>query len=236
MKTSRQRLLDYIRTHRLATASEISRAMRMTEANARHHLEVLKEQGLVEAVGQRPQPGKGRPSLVYGLSASALGHNLDSLSSALLAEIENLPAPQRQAAYQRLAARMACAHMPVPTSTVQPSPLQPSKLTKPSLTGQLYKTIRRLNELHYQAHWEAHVDAPRIILAHCPYIALLHQHPQICQLDACLLETLLESPVKQLARLTPDAKDLTQCVFQLTHYSSAIHQVSQQQSENFAIQ
>ena len=226
MKTSRQRLLDYIRTHRLVTVSEISWTMHMTVANARHHLDVLKEQGLVEVMGQRPHPGKGRPSLVYGLSTSALGHNLDALSSALLAEIENLPTPQRQAAYQRLAARIVSAGSSASPKTVQSFPSPTSKSTKPSLTGQLYETIRCLNELHYLAHWEAHVDAPRIILAHCPYTALLQQHPQVCQLDACLLEKLLGTPVLQLSRLAPDAKGVTQCVFQIAQYSSAIYQVS----------
>ena len=69
MVTSRQRLHDYLEQHGPVTIQEITRAMHMTAANARHHLNILIEQGVVEGVGERAAQGKGRPSLLYALAS-----------------------------------------------------------------------------------------------------------------------------------------------------------------------
>jgi predicted ArsR family transcriptional regulator len=62
VKTSRQKILDYFRMHPIASAGELSRAMLMTPANARHHLNILVEQGALVQVGERaPAKGRGRP-------------------------------------------------------------------------------------------------------------------------------------------------------------------------------
>lgn len=214
MKTSRLRLLDYIRDRRLVTTAEISKAFRMTQANARHHLEVLRELGLVEVVGQRSQKGKGRPAWLYGLSERTLGHNLDNLTNALLAEISR--ESDLRATLQRIAYRMTSASDPVINdATGQPVPtMSPGKR---SLTHQLYEVIQRLNNWNYQARWEAHTEAPHIVLGHCPYAAILPEHPELCQLDANLLEILIGAPVSQTSKQVPDSQGIPQCVFHLLH-------------------
>ena len=73
MKTVRERILEYIRSHRAVTVAELSQAFQMTPANARHHLATLLEQGLLQVVADRPASGKGRPAHIYAISEQASG-------------------------------------------------------------------------------------------------------------------------------------------------------------------
>src|SRR5512143_293414 len=141
MKTSRERLLDYLNMHHPLTAIEVSQALRMTEANARHHLGILKSQGLVEVIGKRPATGKGRPLLLYSPSEQALGDNLSGLAEALLEELlADKPEMERKEALRRVARRISVQE----SST----PAQPANLTQ-----RLFSTIQQLNDWHYQARW-----------------------------------------------------------------------------------
>ena len=175
----------------------------MTPANARHHLAILEEQGLVEVAGQRSEKTRGRPAQLYRLSEQAIGDNLDQLASALLHElISGVTADERKEILQRVANRMRGDPI-----------LEDAQKPAAQLAQRLYQAIQRLNELKYQARWEAHSDGPRVVLGHCPYAAILPEHPMICQLDRQLLEEFLELPVKQTARLASDARGATYCMF-----------------------
>ena len=58
-------------------------------------------------------------------------------------------------------------------------------------TRRLYTAIQNLNKMNYFAHWEARHEGPRIIFSHCPYAAILPEHPELCQLDEFLLEIMV---------------------------------------------
>lgn len=206
VKTTRQQILDHLRARRTATAREISRVLRMTPANARHHLNTLIQEGVIEAVGLQSPGGKGRPSRLYRLTRPAHHHSLDSLASALLEElVSRLPPEEREQGLKRLARRLEGERAPAPPE----EPQTPSR----SLSQGLYEAVRRLNELHYSARWEAHRQAPRLILGSCPFSAIIEQHPELCRMDAHLLEGLAGAPVRQIARLEPDGEGERQCVF-----------------------
>jgi hypothetical protein len=51
------------------------------------------------------------------------------------------------------------------------------------------------------------------MLGHCPYRRILDDHPELCQLDASLLEYFLDMSVRQIEKLDINAKGLPQCVF-----------------------
>ncbi|MCU0488162.1 MAG: helix-turn-helix domain-containing protein [Anaerolineales bacterium] len=205
MKTSRQSLLDYLRTQQAVTAAEISRAMQMTEANARHHLNLLIQQGLVAVVGKRSSQGKGRPVLVYGLSEQAAGNNLALLASALLELWSSELTPQD---YDQRLSQLANRLLAALSGDSSPP-------SGPHLTQRLYQAIRLLNQAHYAARWEAHALAPHVIFGRCPYLQVASTHPEICQLDRRLIEQLTGAPAEQVARLQPDRRGLPQCIFVL---------------------
>ena len=210
MKTSRQRLLEYVQAHRVVTVEDLSRALRMTRANARHHLAILREQGVVDLVGLRPSQGKGRPAKLYSLSEQTQKHNLDNLVSALLHElISSKPVDTQHSAFRNLAQCMLADGLPESSSQDGSSRLNPT------LTQRLYTAVRQLNEYNYQARWEAHAMAPRLIFGHCPYAAILPQHPEMCRFDGVLLEEMLGKAVTQTAKLEPDPRGVVHCVFRV---------------------
>ena len=132
------------------------------------------------------------------------GNNLERLSSALLNEIGYLYPPEaRQHSMKRIAEQLV------------PPQLKPGRQSRAHLTQRLYHTIQQLNRRNYQARWEAHTTAPRLILENCPYKAIIGQHPELCQIDALILELMLDKPVHQLAKLAPDARGVPLCVFQI---------------------
>ena len=216
MKTSRQRVLDYIRSRKVIGVAELSRALKMTPANARHHLSILQEQGLVQVVGQLSPPGKGRPAQLYSPSEQVESHNLDRLSAAAMNELlVGLDPHKVDQVLGSLAWRLSNdsddsnRHAGLRPMVDRPDTRPASR----SLTQAIYQAVQRLNELHYQARWEAHAQAPRLILGHCPYAAILSDHPELCRMDARLLELMLARKATQAARLAPDPQGGTYCLF-----------------------
>jgi predicted ArsR family transcriptional regulator len=196
--TTRFRILEYIRKHQTASVRELSTLMRLSGANIRHHLSLLASNDLIEAVGMRRE-GRGRPKKVYGLSRRELGDGLDILSDNLL-EIweEGIPEEELDGELMSLAKRLAGY---VESNT------QEIKLVT--------ATVAKLNELSYQARWEASAAGARIILGHCPYAAISSKHPELCRMDGLILETRLGVLFEQTAKLQLNDKGLTFCAFQM---------------------
>lgn len=212
MKTSRQRILDYIRIHRAVTASELCAALHTTESNVRHHLEILKQLGLIEVIATRPpsdpaeksRSARGRPARVYGPAMLTQGSQLGLLTAALLDTLRaEFGAEAQEALLMRAADHLAAA-------IGESSPEFSDRLT-----ARLFQTVQQLNRLNYQARWEARPDAPRIILGHCPFAALAVDHPEVCLADARLIENFLGCRVEQVQRLARDSRGLPFCMFVL---------------------
>jgi predicted ArsR family transcriptional regulator len=109
-----------------------------------------------------------------------------------------VPEEQREAALVELANRL----LPADTHS---APLH--------LMRRLARCVDRLNGLHYHARWEAHAAGPRIILGHCPYITIINEHPELCRMDALLLQGQLDHAVEQLVKLETSERGLRYCVF-----------------------
>jgi predicted ArsR family transcriptional regulator len=197
-QTTRLRILDYLRRQRTASVHELSRALSMTGANIRHHLAVLESNYLVESISQR-QEGRGRPENIYGLSRRLLGDGLDKLAEAMLnVWLRNGTEAALEAGLRSVALQLGGENMP-----------EPDLLLKHRLT----RLVGRLNEQHYQAHWEAGVDGPHVFLGHCPYAAIIASNPELCQMDAYLLERWTGLPVVQTAKLQTSIKGYPYCAY-----------------------
>ncbi|MFZ6030956.1 MAG: helix-turn-helix transcriptional regulator [Chloroflexota bacterium] len=212
MKTVRQQILEYLETHRVASAEAIARAFKMSSANARYHLSVLIDEGAVEVSGVSPEGNPGRPRQRYSPTRHTHRHNLDHLADALLAEKQNGAIPGAEETWPERVA----GYMWAPEEGGREenrTPLQASAQT--SLTQRLAQVVRRLNLMNYDARWEAHAQAPHVIFGHCPYAAIIDKHPQLCQIDALILQKALGLPVSQQVKLGKDAHGLLYCVFVL---------------------
>lgn len=201
MITSRQKILNYIIEQQSVTAEELSRVFRVTPANIRHHLSVLADQGSVTVAGYRPTSTRGRPAQIYCAILNNRQNNIEVLADVLLSELNKDPSDLLcEQLISKLASKM--------TSRFQVESSNP--------TRRLYSSIRILNQMNYRAHWEAHIENPHIIFDQCPYRSLIEHHPELCQLDKCILEVLLSAQVRQIEKNSLSLKGLPQCTFALS--------------------
>jgi predicted ArsR family transcriptional regulator len=144
---------------------------------------------------------------VYGLSPKQKQDNLVLLIEALMQVLTSENSPRdRSKKIRRIA-----EYIRGPAKSIG------------NLTQRLYQAINRLNELNYQARWEAHQQAPRIILGNCPYAAIVNNHPEICQIDKYLLESLLIMPVEQESKLIRDDREYTYCLFIIADFTEGLN-------------
>ena len=191
MKTARQRVLAFLIKTRSASSREISRALRMSAANVRHHLRVLVSDGRLEVSTVGSREGRGRPEKVYSLPRGLLGDNLSVLAEALLAEAG--PKVRMEALAKHLAGEADFASQPV--------------------AKRLNLIVEKLNQMNYHARWEAGPTGPRVIFGHCPYASIIAKHPELCRMDAALLEKLTGQSAEQLTKIGQDGG--LACVFVL---------------------
>jgi len=186
--TARHKVLTYLYKSRTATAREIARGLKLSAATVRHHLRVLVSDGRLEITSGRGREGRGRPEKVYSIPRAALGDNLSALSEALWMEAGK--SVRVGALAKRLAGESDFKSQPV--------------------TKRLSLVIERLNQMKYHARWEAGAGGPRIIFRHCPYTAILSKRPELCQMDAALLEELMGGSVEQVTTIREGGSS---CVF-----------------------
>lgn len=178
MTTARQKVFSQLQKHRSMSAREIARALKMSAPNVRHHLSVLAADGLIDLAGTLPKGGRGRPQKVYSLSQAALGDNLSVLADALLTE----------------------AGSTVRIDALAKRVLPPAQFANMPVSKRLALLVEKLNEMHYQARWEAGAEGPRLLFGRCPYARVIARHAELCEMDAALLKNALAKPVAQIAR------------------------------------
>jgi predicted ArsR family transcriptional regulator len=197
----RQRFLVYLQKNHNASAGELSRAFGVTPADVRHHLRVLKSEGLVEVVDLMRGEGKGRPVKVYGLSRLARGDNLQPLTDKVLtAWLESMDSRDIDATLDGLADRFL---------------EDEERENRGPLSRKLAHCVDQMNKMHYHSRWEAHASGPRIIFESCPYAGIINSHPELCKLDKKLLEKFLGGSVEQLVKLEKGSRNIPVCVFSL---------------------
>lgn len=178
MATARLKILTHLKKTRSASAREIARALKMSAPNVRHHLSILRSDGRVELVSVHNREGRGRPEKMYSLSQTALGDNLSALANALL-EVAG-PKLNVDAVANRL--------------------LDSSQFANLSIPKRLALLVEKLNEMHYQARWEAGAEGPRVIFGRCPYAKVIDGHPELCKMDAVILQAALSRPMERLLK------------------------------------
>lgn len=201
MVTTRSQILSFLEKRGQASAIEISRALKLTPANIRHHLKMLQNEGVVVSVQLDRATGRGRPAYLYALSAQQKAHNLERLCMSLLEYIRTTKSEDETTTFLRfIAQQLVSGHLTAP---------------KRSLTTRLIFTMKILNEMSYRASWEAHREAPTIKFSHCPYATLVDAFPELCQMDKYLLETLMECPIEVISIRQSTPSGEINCHFRL---------------------
>lgn len=194
--STRQKILTMARRLGTLTAAEVARHLQVGRADARHHLGRLAEEGLLDVFESRtPQAGRGRPQKVYRLRRGAEGDGLAGLLEALLAGKTPV---ELERTWGGAASRLAAGNR--------------AGAEKNSVR-RLGLAVDHLNQLHYEARWEAHAGGPQVVLGNCPYWRVIERQPGLCRMDALLLARLLGGEVEQLAKLEQGERGLPVCVF-----------------------
>jgi predicted ArsR family transcriptional regulator len=198
---TRQRILDYLVEHRKASAPELSQALNMTRPNMRYHIERLHKEGLIEVMKDHPsEKSRGRPVLTYCLAVTARPNNLPQLAHLLLQDYFQ---DDQETGQIDLEARMR--------SLAQK--LTPIDNRPRTMTQRLTWLVQILNQKNYQARWEAHASTPVVQFRNCPYAAILHDHPELCRMDAFFLEHLTGTPFIQKIKMDINSNRPPVCVF-----------------------
>lgn len=193
MITARQKILVHLKKIRAASAREIARALKMSAPNVRHHLGILTSDGRLEVTSVHQRGGRGRPEKIYSLSQSALGDNLSVLADALLTEAGS------KLKVEGIAGRI----------------LDSSQFANMPITKRLALLIKKLDEMHYQARWEAGAEGPRVIFGRCPFAKIIENHPELCKMDSAMLEISLGRPIAQFTKSESSARGLCPFVFRV---------------------
>ncbi len=202
MKSTRIKILEYLQQKQTATTAELSHVIGLTEANIRHHLQILLTESVIKIAGTRRAHKRGRPVIIYQLEAHAVQSNINVFINAIIEVfIRTQPVDKHPTLYRMIALEI------ISSETEYQIPK--------TIPGKLIYAIQWLNEMNYNARWEAHSQAPVIIFGRCPYRQIVDHHPEICVIDQQILELLIQSNFSQVAKLSPDFSGLPQCVFNL---------------------
>ena len=152
----------------------------LTPVTVRHHLDVMRTEGLIEPPVIRHRPSPGRPSYTYRLTPRAeasFPHNLRTLTTLLLTEMKTtLNEQQVNVIFEGVADQMS--------TLVEPPP--PGE----TMEQRLSRVVEHLTEHGYMASWELMPEGYALHTCNCPY-GVADVHPELCNLDVRYISGLL---------------------------------------------
>ena len=180
MQATREHILRLLKESGRSTVDELSRALGLTPVTVRHHLDILRGEGLVAAPLVRRRKAPGRPQHVYTLTEDASKHfpkRYDHLASMMLTELRALLSPEDlEAMMERIGLRIADqAEVPADADT----------------ETKLVSIVEYLNERGYLASWEEEEGAYLLHVANCPFEQVSILHSEVCVVDMTMLTRLL---------------------------------------------
>lgn len=194
MQSTRRHILEILKEKGQATVEEIvaslsARIGHITAVTIRHHLEVLRGEGLVAAPAVRRRTTPGRPQHVYALTDQALDlfpNNYRNLAAELLKQIKT-QFPHREAnvilegVADQLAAGLNLGDVPMP--------------------ARLDTVVHYLTEQGYHAYWETSTQGFVLHTGNCPYHHLTADNEELCAMDLRLVSRLLGVVPRRIGRL-----------------------------------
>ncbi len=215
IQETRQHILEILKINGESTVDEIVEALhartdkRVTAATIRHHLDVLRMNGLVEAPSVRRRDTPGRPQYVYHLTDKALDlfpTNYAGLAHVLLNQIkQRLPSREVNVIIQGAAQQMA-ADAIIPNVPIE---------------ERLNYVIEYLNNQGYQAAWRRADNGEGFVLStsNCPFEKISGTHADVCDLDMHLVANLLGVVPRRLGRMASGAKS---CEYYIPRATEAV--------------
>lgn len=182
MQATREYILTILKEHHQATVDELSQILGLTAVTVRHHLDILRREGLVAAPIARRRKAPGRPKHVYTLTDKAsvfFPKRYDHLASLLLSEVNARLSPAEVDQMMKHMGERIASQAALPDEG--------------DFEARLAAAVDFLNEQGYLAHWERRDGGDYLLhIVNCPYERVARQDHQVCTMDLALLTQLLE--------------------------------------------
>jgi len=202
MQTRRQEILTILKQEGEATVDELAGTLDLTPVTVRHHLDILRAEGLVEASAIRRRRGPGRPQYVYTLTADASSHfpmDYDGLTNDLLDEIKSTLGPQTvRTLLDSIADRR-----------LEQAPEFDSSLTTEERVERL---VEFMVERGHLASLEKNDGGWFLHASNCPYLNVATSHPELCSIDLFLMKELSGLKVVCRQRIADGAHS---CIYEI---------------------
>jgi predicted ArsR family transcriptional regulator len=191
MQSKRREIIDILKRGGPATVEELSAQLDITSVTVRHHLDVLRSEGLVSEPVVRHRTHSGRPQHVFALTTKAsefFPRNYEGLAEVLLSEMRScLDERQINVIFEGAAARLV-AEAP------RPQPDEP-------LETRAEKAVEFLNQKGYVAEWERRPEGILLHTRNCPYDGLANANPELCSLDLDLMASLMGVQLQRVCHM-----------------------------------
>jgi predicted ArsR family transcriptional regulator len=191
MQATRKRILEILKERGQATVDELSEQLDLTSVTVRHHLDVLRSDGLIEPPVVRHRSSPGRPQYVYMLASRAADYfprNFGGLSNRLLDSMRtNLDENQINVIFEGVTNRFAAE--------------APQPVAGEALEETVERVTTFLDAHGYVARWERVADGYLIHTSNCPYEGSASGYPELCAMDLALVTSLLGQAPERQGRL-----------------------------------
>jgi predicted ArsR family transcriptional regulator len=193
MQSTRQRILKILKEKSQATVDQLSEALELTPVTIRHHLDILRGEGLVDAPRVLRRSGPGRPQYAYGLTEAASDYfpkNYHGLANLILDEVRERTTPAEleqimNGVAHRLAAQASSTHQAQ----------NPQEI--------MNAVVSFLNAKGYVARWEETPEGDYLLrTCNCPYERVSQTHSEICTMDASLVGQLAGTLPQRVSHIT----------------------------------
>lgn len=192
MQNKRQLIISILKERGSATVDELSKELGITSVTVRHHLDVLRSEGLVSEPVVRHRATSGRPQHAYALTLKAnelFPKNYDGLAMQLLDEVKAHSDTRAVDVFFEGITRRLLAEAPRPAAT-EPMPRR------------LDHAVEFLNEKGYVARWENTDNGYVVHTCNCPYAGIADRHPELCAVDMNLIASLVGRIPERVCHLT----------------------------------
>jgi predicted ArsR family transcriptional regulator len=201
LQSTRERILSILKEHGQATVDTLSRELGLTAVTVRHHLDILRGEGLIASPLIRRRKTAGRPQYVYSLTEKAgsfFPKRYEHLASLILDEARSRfsSAEDVDQMMRRIGERIAD---------------QASLPSRGGFEVRLTAAVEFLNGLGYMARYERRDDGDYLLhIVNCPYERVAHRDREICTIDLAMLIRLLGTTPQ---RISWTAQGDSQCVY-----------------------
>jgi len=189
LQATREHILNILKARGQVTVGELSQELGLTTVTVRHHLDILRGEGLIAAPLAHRRKTPGRPKYVYTLTEKASAFfpkRYYHLASSVLDEICSRLSPDEVDQMMRRIGEHIASQVALPDGD--------------GFEARLAAAVEFLDELGYMAHWERHDDGGYLLhITNCPYEQVVRQNRKVCTIDATLLTCLLGASPQRIS-------------------------------------